>query len=90
MANKEQVAKLKQRNLVLAGENTALRQELDKAYQEIEHLHAKIRFIAKDWEVGTSLLPPPRPDLPESVANHGDELLHSLQSLAKEMIRDAR
>lgn len=44
MANKEQVAKLKQRNLVLAGENTALRQELDKAYQEIEHLHAKIRF----------------------------------------------
>lgn len=83
MANKDQVAKLKQRNITLAGENVTLRQQLDRAYGEIEHLHAKLRFIAKDCGIIAKPLPLSSDPAPDDGGNPGDGLLELILQEAR-------
>jgi len=78
MANKDQVAKLKQRNITLAGENAALRQSLARAFTEIEILNAKLRFVTPRWETVDLRQPEADSAQPTALTNHYDELLRGL------------
>ena len=75
MANKDQVAKLKQWNITLAGENAALRQSLARAFTEIEILNAKLRFVTSRWETVDLRQAGAGGAQPAALMNHYDELL---------------
>lgn len=95
MANKDQVAKLKHRNLVLAGENAALKQQLKSAFEEIRMLNAKFEFVTSGWgrlnlehAEAEYLKNHPDPQVTNS-KDYFDQLLNRVQTIAEE-IRNAR
>jgi hypothetical protein len=89
------VAKLKQRNLNLAGENAALRRQLKSAFEEIKMLQAQFDFATSGWRrldlehaEAEYLKKHPDPHVTDS-KQYFDHLLNRVETIAEE-IRNAR